>query len=49
MVMTPNPVLLGMDDDIHHYDKKLENQLRLLAAESFPDEALKRLAGALLA
>jgi integrase len=27
-----------MDDDIHHYNRKLENQLKLLAAESFSDE-----------
>ncbi|HMD79589.1 MAG TPA: tyrosine-type recombinase/integrase, partial [Nitrososphaerales archaeon] len=26
-----------MDDDIHHYDKKLENQLRLLSAENFAE------------
>jgi SpoVK/Ycf46/Vps4 family AAA+-type ATPase len=27
-----------MDDDIHHYGKKLENQLKLLAAENFPED-----------
>ena len=37
MVMTPYRLLWGVDDDIHHYSKKLENQLRLLSEERFPE------------
>jgi hypothetical protein len=36
--MTPIRVLGGVDDDLHPYDKKLDNQLKLLAEESFPNE-----------
>jgi integrase len=34
--MTPIRLLRGVDDDIHHYDRKLDNQLRLLKEEGFP-------------